>query len=392
MALPPERPPIDTDAVVIGAGPVGLFQVFQLGLQDLRTHLIDALPYAGGQCAELYPDKPIYDIPGLPVVTGQELTERLQRQIQPFATPVHLGLQVTGLQRQPDGRWLLTAGQSQAEPTRWLSRVVVIAAGVGAFMPRRATLKALEAFEGSQVLYHHHAMTPAARNPQRHRVVMGGDEAAVELALELALELAGAQALEDGAPQSADVPPVVLLHRTDKLSLGASLQAAWQAALDAGRVRLVVGQPVGLQTAPESGDSPNPTPTLTALELATPNGTTQWLPTDVLLPRLGLSPKLGPVAEWGLAMERKHLVVDTAGFATSEPGIFAVGDVNTYPGKKKLIVCGFHEATLAAYAAAAVLRPNEREMLQYTTTSPRLQQLLGVLPAGKEEPAAQSGP
>lgn len=386
MGNSPERPPIDTDAVVIGAGPVGLFQVFQLGLQDLRTHLIDALPYAGGQCAELYPDKPIYDIPGLPVVTGRELTERLLRQIEPFSTPRHQGMQVTGLARQPDGRWLVSATVGSAEARQWLCHVVVIAAGVGAFMPRRATLKALEAFEGNQVLYHHHALNEAAQNPQRHRVVMGGDEAAVELALELALKLQPALKLEP----TPGLPPVVLLHRTEKLTMSADLQAAWNAAQQAGRVQLVVGQPVGLQSTPAS--TPGGHPTLTALELATPSGATQLLPTDVLLPRLGLSPKLGPVAEWGLAMERKHLVVDTAGFATSEPGIFAVGDVNTYPGKKKLIVCGFHEATLAAYAAAALLRPNEREMLQYTTTSPRLQQLLGVLPAGKDAPAAQSAP
>ncbi len=382
MALSPERPPIDTDAVVIGAGPVGLFQVFQLGLQDLRTHLIDALPYAGGQCAELYPDKPIYDIPGLPVVTGQELTERLLQQIKPFATPQHLGLQVTGVERQPDGRWLVSAGHGHAESKRWLCPVVVIAAGVGAFMPRRATLKALEAFEGTQVLYHHHALNSTARNPQLHRVVMGGDGAAVELALALALELGPDSAVEPGHPEPAATPPVVLLHRTDKLQVSPELHTAWQAGTEAGRVQLVVGQPVGLQTTPHAASAAAPAlATLTALELATPSGTTQVLPTDVLLPRLGLSPKLGPVAEWGLAMERKHLVVDTASFATSEPGIFAVGDVNTYPGKKKLIVCGFHEATLAAYAAAALLRPNEREMLQYTTTSPRLQQLLGVLPA-----------
>jgi thioredoxin reductase (NADPH) len=358
---------IDTDAVVIGAGPVGLFQVFQLGLQEIRTHLVDALPHPGGQCAELYPDKPIYDIPGIPVCSGRELTQRLLQQIAPFHVPLHLGQQVQALQRQADGRWRVETSTD----TQLLARVVVIAAGVGAFMPRKVALPGLEAFEAedaAQVVYHGLAPEQAV---DKRVVVMGGEDAALETALLLA--------------QGGQCASVTLLHRTDKLKAEPALEQAVRAAIAQGRLQFVVGQPVSLDMAqartPEAETGP---PRLSALKLATPacsDGATQPLPLDLLLPRLGLSPKLGPVAEWGLAMERKHIVVDTEHFATSESGIFAVGDVNTYPGKRKLIVCGFHEATLAAFAAAAMVFPERRQLLQYTTTSPRLHELLGVTPA-----------
>jgi thioredoxin reductase (NADPH) len=372
---------IDTDAVVIGAGPVGLFQVFQLGLQEIRTHLVDALPHPGGQCAELYPDKPIYDIPGIPVCSGRELTQRLLQQIAPFNAPLHLGQQVQALQKQADGRWRVETSTG----TQLLARVVVIAAGVGAFMPRKVVLPGLETFESGdapQVVYH--GLAPE-RAVNKRVVVMGGEDAALETALRLA--------------QGGQCASVTLLHRTDKLKAAPTLEQAVRAAIAQGILHFVVGQPVGLDThtPPLAGTHANPsapdalalsadppgTPRLSALQLATPScadGATQPLPLDLLLPRLGLSPKLGPVAEWGLAMERKHLVVDTEHFATSESGIFAVGDVNTYPGKRKLIVCGFHEATLAAFAAAAIVYPERRQLLQYTTTSPRLHELLGVTP------------
>jgi thioredoxin reductase (NADPH) len=373
---------LDTDAVVIGAGPVGLFQVFQLGLQEIRAHLVDALPHPGGQCAELYPDKPIYDIPGIPVCSGHELTQRLLQQIAPFKVPMHLGQQVQALQRQADGRWRVETSTG----TQLLARVVVIAAGVGAFMPRKVALPGLEAFEAgdtAQVVYHGLAPAQAAG---RRVVVMGGEDAALQTALLLA--------------QGGQCASVTLLHRTDKLKAEPALEQAVRAAIAQGRLQFVVGQPVGLDTSasplvsttayPSAQDSlalaadPPGKPRLSALHLATPactDGATQSLPLDLLLPRLGLSPKLGPVADWGLAMERKHIVVDTEHFATCESGIFAVGDVNTYPGKRKLIVCGFHEATLAAFAAAAIVYPERRQLLQYTTTSPRLHELLGVTPA-----------
>lgn len=339
---------VTTDAVVVGAGPVGLFQAFQLGLQGIAAHLIDALPHAGGQCVELYADKPIYDIPAVPVCTGRELTERLLQQIAPFKTPLHLQQEVVALQRQPNQRFRVTTANGQV----FDCAAVLIAAGVGAFAPRRVALDGLNALENRQV--HYHAIT-AERLTGQAVVVMGGDAAALEDALALA--------------QAGTCASVTLLHRIDKFRVEPALEQALRAAVAQGTLQLVIGQPSGLKL--------DNTQRLTALELATNDGSAH-LPLDALLPRLGLSPKLGPVADWGLAMERKQLCVSPETFATSEPGIFAVGDINTYPGKRKLIVCGFHEATLAAFAAAAVVRPEERVLLQYTTSSPRLHALLGV--------------
>lgn len=340
---------VTTDAVVIGAGPVGLFQVFQLGLQGIAAHVIDALPHPGGQCVELYADKPIYDIPALPVCTGRELTERLLQQIAPFKTPLHLQQEVVALQRQPNQRFRVSTASGQV----FDCATVFIAAGVGAFAPRRVALDGLNALENRQV--HYHAIA-AERLAGQAVVVLGGDAAALEDALALA--------------QAGTCASVTLLHRIDKFRVEPALEQALRTALAQGELQLVIGQPTGLECEGEH---------LTALEIATNDGP-QRLPLDALLPRLGLSPKLGPVADWGLAMERKQLCVNTETFATSEPGIFAVGDINTYPGKRKLIVCGFHEATLAAFAAAAVVRPDERVLLQYTTSSPRLHALLGVAP------------
>lgn len=349
---------IETDAVVIGAGPVGLFQVFQLGLQEIRAHLIDALPHPGGQCAELYPDKPIYDIPGIPVCSGRELTARLLQQISPFNTPMHLGQQVQALQRQPDGRLLVETSAG----LQLLVRTVFIAAGVGAFVPRKVAVEGLEVFEqGEQPQVRYHGVEPSQLNDQ-DVVVMGGEDAALETALQLA--------------QAGQCASVTLLHRVDKFKAEPGLEQAVRDAVAQGTLRLVVGQPVALES-----DDTCQGPRLRTLRLATPvcaDGETVALPLDSFLPRLGLSPKLGPIAEWGLAMERKQIVVDTEGYATNEPGIFAVGDVNTYPGKRKLILCGFHEATLAAFAAVPIVHPGKRLLLQYTTTSPRLHELLGV--------------
>lgn len=341
---------VTTDAVVIGAGPVGLFQVFQLGLQGIAAHVIDALPHPGGQCVELYADKPIYDIPALPVCTGRELTERLLQQIAPFKTPLHFQQEVVALERQPDQRFRVTTASGQV----FDCATVFIAAGAGAFAPRRVALDGLSALENRQV--HYHAIA-AERLAGQAVVVLGGDAAALEDALALA--------------QTGTCASVTLLHRIDKFRVEPALEQALRAALAQGELQLVIGQPAGLEL--------DGAQRLSALELATNDGP-QRLPLDALLPRLGLSPKLGPVADWGLAMERKQLCVSTETFATSEPGIFAVGDINTYPGKRKLIVCGFHEATLAAFAAAAVVRPEERVLLQYTTSSPRLHALLGVAP------------
>ena len=354
---------IETDALVIGAGPVGLFQVFELGLLELGAQVVDALPVAGGQCAELYPDKPIYDIPSLPVCSGRELTDRLLRQVAPFKPAFHLGHEVRTLQRQDDGRWRVET--SAAGPT-FLARAVVIAAGVGAFVPRSLKLPGLDAFAGTQLL--HHIDSPERLAGQRV-VVVGGDEAAVTQALALAGRAHGA--LQPVAPAQAPLraAEVTLLHRRDKLDIPAALAETPQAACAAGTLRFVAGQIGSFET--EAGR-------LARVMVDRADGTTETLALDALLVLLGLSPRLGPVAQWGLAMQRKQLIVDPATFETSEPGIFAVGDVITYPGKRKLIVCGFHEATLAAYGISDRLHPGQPTPLEYTTSSTRLQRLLGV--------------
>ena len=352
-AAPDSQTTLQTDCVIIGAGPVGLFQAFQLSLQEVACQIVDALPHAGGQCVELYADKPIYDVPGIPVCSGRELAERLQQQLAPFRVPLHLGQQVENLARQDDGRWRLQTSAGQV----LLARAVVVAAGVGAFVPRRVAVDGLPAFEGRQV--HYHAVEPDRLQGQRV-VGQGGDEAALETALQLAA--------------SGQCASVTLLHRNDKFKADAALEAQLRQAMADGRIALVLGQPVGLQP---SADGQR----LEALEIAVDDEHTETLAADALLPRLGLSPKLGPIADWGLAMERKLLSVDPATLATSLDGVHAVGDICHYPGKRKLLLCGFHEATLAAFALAAWLRPEQRQLLQYTTTSPRLHELLGV--AGK---------
>jgi thioredoxin reductase (NADPH) len=341
--------PIETEALVIGAGPVGLFQVFQLGLQGIECHVVDALPRVGGQCAELYADKPIYDIPGIPFCTGSELVERLQQQMAPFKPVLHLGQQVSQMQRLPDQRLAVSTDTGQ---TFWV-KTLFIAAGVGAFVPRRMVLDGLDAFAGRQVFAEHPV---PARWAGQHLVVAGDGDAALQTCLDAST-----------GPHAA--ASVTLLHRRDQFNAEPELTEKMRQACTEGRMRFVAGQPTGLRA--EQGR-------LQALELLNPQGETEWLSLDVLQTCLGLSPKLGPVAQWGLAMERKQLVVNTENFGTSEPGIFAVGDINTYPGKKKLILCGFHEATLAAFGALALLRPEEKTLLQYTTTSKLLHQRLGI--------------
>jgi thioredoxin reductase (NADPH) len=337
--------PIETDALVIGAGPVGLFQAFQLGLQGISCHVVDALPHVGGQCAELYADKPIYDIPGIPVCTGRELVERLQSQLKPFPPPLHLGQTVDSMQATASGAWAVSTTQG----TQWLARTVFIAAGVGAFVPRSLPIEGLNPHLGQQVWFGSQALPDFAG----HLLVTGDSDTALQTCLD-ALTSASS---------------VTLMHRREHFSAEPERLQAFQAAQAAGRVRFVAGQPTGVV---QEGDR------LSGLSYLNTEGQDATLTCDHLVMALGLSPKLGPVAQWGLAMERKQLVVNTENFATSEPGIFAVGDINTYPGKKKLILCGFHEATLASFGALALLRPAEKTLLQYTTTSTLLHQRLGI--------------
>lgn len=361
MTITPAAP-IEVDALVIGAGPVGLFQVFQLGLLGLRAHVVDALPQAGGQCLALYPDKPIYDIPAVPVCTGAELTAGLLRQVAPFEPQFHFNREVNALQALDDGRFLVESGEG-SERMSWLVRCVFIAAGVGAFQPRRLKLAGaeaqLQALEGRQILYHAPAVWAVS---DANVVINGGDDRALAWAVELGQRIASAQ---PDAPAS-----VTLLHRRDVYTAEPAQVEQLRQLAQSGAVQRCVGQPTGLQ-ADSNG-------ILTALGYVDIDGQPQTLPADLLCVSLGLSPRLGPITQWGLALEQKHLAVDTARFETSAPGIYAVGDINTYPGKKKLIVCGFHEATLAAHAAIARLEPAQPHALQYTTSSALLQQRLGV--------------
>ncbi|MEK8052512.1 NAD(P)/FAD-dependent oxidoreductase [Ideonella sp. DXS22W] len=344
--------PIETDALVIGAGPVGLFAVFELGLLELNAQVVDALPHAGGQCAELYPDKPIYDIPGLPATTGRELVDRLVQQAAPFKPGLHLGQLLATLQRNPDGRWL--AGTDQG--TQFLARVVVIAAGAGAFLPRSIALDGLERHLGRQITYR---LDDAATLAGRQVLIVGDEDVALEQAIALA-----------EAPAAQRPARITLIHRREAFRAAAGTLARFQTLRQQGALHFVAGQPAALVEADDGR--------LQALRLMPPTGEAIDLPCDQLLIRMGLSPRLGPIHDWGLALERKQLVVDTARYQTAEPGLYAVGDIVTYPGKRKLLLSGFHEATLAAFAAAAHVRPGEPVHLQYTTTSPRLHALLGV--------------
>jgi thioredoxin reductase (NADPH) len=339
--------PIDTDALVIGAGPVGLFQAFQLGLQGIACHIVDALPHVGGQCAELYADKPLYDIPGIPVCTGRELVARLQQQIAPFKPTLHLGQTVRSLQPTEDGRWAVVSDQD----TAWTAKTVFIAAGVGAFVPRSLPIEGLGPFMHRQVWF---ASGPLPDLSGQHVLVTGDGDSALQTCL---------NAIDTAAS-------VTLMHRREHFSAETERVEAFKAAQAAGRVRFVAGQPTALGIRGER---------LSGLNYLDAEGQDARLPCDQLVMALGLSPKLGPVVEWGLQIERKQLVVNTENFATSAPGIFAVGDINTYPGKKKLILCGFHEATLAAFGAAAHLWPNDKTLLQYTTTSTTLHKRLGLI-------------
>ncbi|UCV01481.1 NAD(P)/FAD-dependent oxidoreductase [Acidovorax radicis] len=341
----------ETDAVVIGAGPVGLFQVFQLGLQGLKAHLIDALPHAGGQCVELYGDKPIYDIPGVPVCTGRELVALLLKQIAPFAPHWHLGSMVSSLAPQPDGRVLVQTDTG----AMLLARAVFVAAGVGAFVPRTLKTEGIEVFVGTQVFYQ--SLPTGFDTAGRHVVVHGGDESAVACALDLA--------------ERSPATRITLLHRRDVFQAPDALLQRLQHQRDTGRIVVEAVQITGIDTTHDH---------LNALRVVDAEGAQRALALDVLVAVLGLSPRLGPLADWGLAMERKQLVVDPATFATSVPGIYAVGDIVTYPGKRKLILSGFHEATLAAFGAAEWLAGHKLP-LEYTTSSAKLQGLLGVAAA-----------
>ncbi len=342
--------PIETDAVIVGAGPVGLFQVFELGLLEIKAHIIDSLAYPGGQCIELYPDKPIYDIPAVPVCTGKELTDNLLKQIEPFGATFHLGQEVTVVQKQDDGRFYVETSKG----TLFLTKTIFIAGGVGSFQPRLLRVDGLEKYDGTQL---HYRVKNPSQFARKNLVIVGGGDSALDWSLNFVQE----------GPHKAQ--SVILIHRRDGFKAAPASVAKMRELCDAYEMQFLVGQVTGIEEADGK---------LTHLKVTGSDGITRLVPLDVLMVFFGLSPKLGPIAEWGLSLERKQIVVDTEKFETSTPGIFAVGDVNTYPGKKKLILSGFNEAALAAVGAAPYIFPDNRIHLQYTTTSPKLHKVLGV--------------
>ncbi len=337
----------ETDAVIIGAGPVGLFQVFELGLLEIKAHVIDSLSAVGGQCVELYPDKPIYDIPAIPSCTGQELTDGLLKQIEPFGATYHLGQEVTLVQKREDGRFDVETSLG----TKFITKTIFIAAGVGSFQPRTMKVDGIEAFEGSQLFYR---VKNPAQFEGKNLVICGGGDSALDWALTF----------------WGTADPVSQLTRREDSRAGPAPVAKMKQLCDEYEMQLIVGQVSGIETKDDK---------LSELRVTGADGVTRRVPLDMLLVFYGLSPKLGPIAEWGLDIERKQLkVVSTEKFETNVPGIFAVGDINTYPGKKKLILSGFHEAALAAFGAAPYIFPDKKIHMQYTTTSPKLHKVLGV--------------
>ena len=341
---------IETDAVIIGAGPCGLFQVFELGLLDIHAHVIETLPKPGGQCAELYPSKPIYDIPAYPTIGAQELIDRLMEQIAPFNPTFHFDQQVDVVQKQVDGRFYLhtTAGQE------FLTRSVIIAGGVGSFAPVKLKIPGVEERVGHDIFY-------SIKDPEVHAgkdiVILGGGDSALDWALDM-------------QPRANSV---LLIHRSEKFKASPASVSQMRKLCDDYEMQFLTGNITRLITEASADSS-----ALKAVEVTGGDGVARKVELDHLLVFFGLSPKLGPIADWGLDLKKNQIRVDTEKFQSSEPGLYAVGDINWYPGKKKLILSGFHEAALAAFAIKEQLNPGQKVHLQYTTTSPVMHERLGV--------------
>jgi thioredoxin reductase (NADPH) len=332
--------------VIVGAGPCGLFQVFELGLLGISAHVVDSLAHPGGQCAELYPDKPIYDIPALPVCGAQELVDRLLQQIKPFNATLHLGQEVTEVRQEQDGRFFVRT----AIDTVLRARAIVIAGGVGSFQPRRLGVEGAAGFEGRQI---HYRIKSAAAFHGKDLVIFGGGDSALDWVLDLC-----------GKARN-----VTLVHRRAEFRAAPNSVSRMRQLVAAGRMEYFEGTAEKLLV----GDGQ-----LRGVVVSGSAGEQRELAAEHLLAFFGLHPKLGPIADWGLELDKRAIRVDTEKFQTSVPGIFAVGDINHYPGKKKLILSGFHEAALAAFGIQHHLYPEKKQFLQYTTTSPIMQKRLGV--------------
>jgi len=340
---------IKTDVVIVGAGPVGLFAVFELGLLDIKCHLIDILPKPGGQCAELYPEKPIYDIPGHPLVTGQELVDRLLQQIEPFHPTFHHGemveaLQVLGTPEAP----LFNVRTSGGEVFE--CKVVIVAAGGGSFQPKKPPIDGIEAFESKSVFY---AVRKMEAFRDKNIVIVGGGDSALDWTLNL-------QPL---------AKRLTLVHRRDDFRAAPHSVNAMRELVAADKMDLRLGQISALHG--QAGE-------LSGATLKTADGTLIDMACERLIPFFGLTMKLGPIAEWGLNLHENLIPADTEKFETNVPGIFAIGDINTYPGKLKLILSGFHEGALAAQKTHRYVYPDKKLTFQYTTSSSSLQKKLGV--------------
>jgi thioredoxin reductase (NADPH) len=337
--------PIRTDIVIVGAGPVGLFAVFEAGLLNMKCHLVDNLDRPGGQCAELYPDKPIYDIPAVPHCTGQELTDLLMKQIAPFEPTFHLSQQAERLERLDDGRWRLTTSVGQVLE----APVIVIAAGAGSFVPRRLALPGAEEREGRSI---HYAVRRMEDFRGKDLLISGGGDSALDWTLNL-------------HPLEARL---ALVHRRDDFRAAPDSVTRMRELVGAGHMALHIGQISELH---------GPAPQLEAVTVKSPKGE-MLVPCDTLLAFYGLKMELGPLAEWGLNLERDLIEVDIATFETNRAGLFAIGDIITYPGKLKLILSGFHEAALMAQKAFKYCFPDQKLVFRYTTSSTDLHEKLGV--------------
>jgi thioredoxin reductase (NADPH) len=344
---------IKTDVVIIGAGPIGLFAVFELGLLDMKAHLIDILDKIGGQCAELYPEKPIYDIPGIPVTSAQGLVNGLLEQIKPFNPQFHLNEMVEKVEKIGDPLFRVTTDQGK----QFECKVVVIAAGGGSFQPKRPPIPGVEPYEGKSLFY-------AVRKMEAFRdksvLVVGGGDSALDWTLNL-------------APIARRL---TLVHRRSEFRAAPDSVNKMMALVGEGKIDFVLGQVTSLHG--EEGQ-------LSKAVVKTNEGSIQEIACDALLPFFGLTMKLGPVANWGFELRNNELIpVETAAFETSTPGIFAIGDINWYPGKLKLILSGFHEGALMAQKAYHYVYPEKRLVFQYTTSSSSLQKKLGVAPQTRQ--------
>lgn len=347
--------PIQTDAVIIGAGPCGLFTVFEMGLLDMKCHLIDILDRPGGQCAELYPEKPIYDIPAWPVITGQALTDRLMEQIAPFSPVFHFQQMAQSLEKLDSGKWRLTTDIG----TVLEASVIIIAAGGGSFVPKKPPIPGIEEYEGTSVFY---AVRKMDQFKGKRLVIAGGGDSALDWTVNL-------------QPLTKEL---TLVHRRDEFRAAPDSVGKMRGLVAENKMNFAMGQIkelVGTNGQLEA----------VIVEDSAKNRTT--IECDCLLPFFGLTMKLGPIADFGLNLHENLIPVDTEKFETSTPGLFAVGDINTYPGKLKLILSGFHEAALMSRQAFRIIHPDARLKFEYTTSSSSLQKKLDVESHKKEKKA-----